>query len=463
MTPLHTEVSPAPSTSRSGTLSSTWGGTRLPESRYATGRSSGRRGNAVIRQAFCSVEWSRRATLAAGFLWMAGCGMSEPRAGAPPGPISGWTVRDSMGIEIVTSPEAALHHPLPWRLEVERVVEGNAFGPLGGGQRHLIPNGTRFAFVGDTFFTIDFDARELRTFGPTGPPSMIRLPEPPPLLGTYSSMLMVPGGTGEIVMGYHERTQSLVEIHPSTGSVSAKPFPPLGEGKGVSRFFGSMGSLVLASWGAVDALMNATIERGLHTFTQTLGVLDGTTAHIDIIGDYPVGTMWFSAAITAIGLLPNSPMLVVGVGMDRVYVANTHSSDIEVFDQRGVHVRTLRMEGIPVHFSQAERDSIIEASIAGQPGLAPGRHVWGESVTVWPSVDHLIVDREGWLWALMPGISPDRVPRWVVFDPEGRMRGWVPTTLDPALEIQSIGHTHVLGTVRGSDGARTVEVLRLVR
>jgi hypothetical protein len=412
---------------------------------------------------FCSVEWSRRATLAAGFLWMAGCGMSEPRAGGTPGPISGWTVRDSMGIEIVTSPEAALHHPLPWRLEVEPVVEGNAFGPLGGGQRHLIPNGTRFAFVGDTFFTIDFDARELGTFGPTGPPSTIRLPEPPPLLGTYSSMLMVPGGTSEILMGYHERTQSLVEIHPSTGRVSARPFPSPGEGQRITRFSGVIGSLVVASWGYADRIFDAVMAGGLSLFTETIGYVGSSVDQIDAIGDFPAGGIWTAVDGTASGFPFNIPMYVVGVGMDRVYVANTHSSDIEVFDQRGVHVRTLRMEGIPVRFSQAERDSIIEASIAGQPGLNRGRNEWVEGVTVWHSVDRLIVDSDRWLWALMPGISPDRVPRWVVFDPEGRMRGWVPTTLDPALEIQSIGHTHVLGTVRGSDGARTVEVFRLVR
>jgi hypothetical protein len=368
-----------------------------------------------------------------------------------------------MGVEIVTSPEAALHHQLNWTVEAQGAPSGRGSGDGVPDHRHVIPMGTRWAFVGDTYFAIDFDARELKEFGPAGLSRVTPLPEPPPLIGSYNSTLVIPGGSGEVIMGYHEPTQSLVEIDVSTGSVSARPFPLLDERKQVVQFFGAIDSLVVAAWGSADDLIDAAIERGLQTLTQTVGVVRGTPAHVDVIGDYPAGGFWFSAAITANGFLPNTPMFAVGVGKDRVYVANTHSSDIRVFDPGGVHIRTLRMEGIPIRYSQAERDSIIEANIEMQPGLRPGRDVWGEWVTVWPSVDWLIVDSEGWLWALMPGIGPDRATRWVVFDPDGRMRGWVPTSHDPALEIRSIGEAHVLGILRGPGSTRTVEFLRLVR
>lgn len=158
----------------------------------------------------------------------------------------------------------------------------------------------------------------------------------------------------------------------------------------------------------------------------------------------------------------------VGVGVNRVFVAESDRFRIDVVDPRGTPFMSIRRSGELRPASRAELEQVRAESEearraqARAAGLAVATSE--ERLPVRPTVpafDRLIVDAQGCLWVRDFAIGSGDALRWSVFDAQGR---WVATAQTPAgVEIYQIGPDWILGRGRDDLGVESVRLYRLWR
>ncbi len=150
---------------------------------------------------------------------------------------------------------------------------------------------------------------------------------------------------------------------------------------------------------------------------------------------------------------------------DRFYYGSTERYEITVYDTIGAPAQVIRrdLEPAPVTASdmQAYKDMVTanrrdRSRLQALLDMIDGMPV----PETMPVFEAMMVDAEGNLWVRdyrCPG--DDRLPRWTVFDADGRMLGQVIT---PAgFSIYEIGSDYILGRERDEWDAQHVRVYEL--
>jgi hypothetical protein len=372
-------------------------------------------------------------------------------------------VTDSVGVEIVTSPMVALTRQLGWMIDEEPDLVVSEWRDAAG-QRHPFRRVGHAQFAGDTLVVHDRTMHALRRFRGDGTPITATLNTTVDSPGRESPIRVIPGGDPETVYVFDFRGHQILLIDIPSGTVASFPVRSLGWGQALLHVHGSVGSRLVVSWQPALEALEQVMSGGLNAPEVSTGLIDWESGTIQVIASGPHGEFWSAGSGSFLmSNIPSGLTSAIGVGMDHTYIASSHESDIRVFRVGGEHVRTLRMEGMPLRLTPAEKDLLVEEAIRLSPMLASGRDQWSPRVEVWPLVDRFLVDAEGWLWAKMPGFGEEGAARWVVFDPDGRAKGWVSTPPPEEFQIHSVGQGLVVGTSRGPDGAERVEVRRLNR
>lgn len=159
----------------------------------------------------------------------------------------------------------------------------------------------------------------------------------------------------------------------------------------------------------------------------------------------------------------------VATAQERVFVGESDRFVIDILDFGGGMLASIRRAGelrpVPPGDLARARDAARQAAnrnreqAARMAGVAlPGADAEVPARSTVPAFDRLLGDSEGYLWVRDFLAAPGDVPRWSVFDMEGR---WVATVRTPAgVEVYQIGPDWLLG--RGRDELE-VEYVRLYR
>ena len=173
-------------------------------------------------------------------------------------------------------------------------------------------------------------------------------------------------------------------------------------------------------------------------------------------------------------------VLAKGLWGDLIVASATNRYEIRAFRVDGTLARIVRREHVPRVPTQGDFDRYLESEIATYSSFlsqmpAPASEVEKivdrrrrtlESATmadIFPAFSSFIGDALDNLWVREYGFPGERrpAPLWTVFDPEGRVLGFVQTPR--GLRIFEIGVDYILGRVRDELGVEYVQIWPLER
>ena len=150
---------------------------------------------------------------------------------------------------------------------------------------------------------------------------------------------------------------------------------------------------------------------------------------------------------------------------DLVIISTNFRYELKAFTRDGTLARIVRRGHEPRAPTEAEVLAYIEAT--SRPGTSPleNRRRF-QSVPIaehFPAYGAVMSDRAGYLWVREYDFPLEErpAPLWTVFDPDGRVLGFVETPKD--LRIFEIGEDYVLGMYRDELGVQSVQLWPLGR
>ena len=142
--------------------------------------------------------------------------------------------------------------------------------------------------------------------------------------------------------------------------------------------------------------------------------------------------------------------------------------EIRAYDADGALVRIVRRDHDPRRPAQAEVDRHFERILAnmseGSRGMLATVFESMPAVEALPAFAGIMADALGYLWVeefRLDGEASGAPGLWTVFDPEGRVRGFVETP--SGLDIHEIGADYILGDATGELGVQYVRLWSLSR
>ncbi len=152
-----------------------------------------------------------------------------------------------------------------------------------------------------------------------------------------------------------------------------------------------------------------------------------------------------------------------------VVLGNTSRYELRAFREDGSLVRIVRRNHVLRSTTPEDVEAHIDRMVAGNPDRE-ARAEWHQGLQSVPVAQHLpafarvLSDAAGYLW-VQEYEAPSERPaprRWTVFDPEGRVLGFVATPAE--LTIVEIGEDYIFGTTREeSTGAELAQTWPLKR
>lgn len=173
---------------------------------------------------------------------------------------------------------------------------------------------------------------------------------------------------------------------------------------------------------------------------------DGTIA--TDFGEFPGLEMYFEVGESNISarLVPFGKITDGAVTEDHVYVGTSDRPEVMMFGRDGTHVRTIRWAQAPVQVSATDLADYREESLAEADDEDERRRirslVESHAAETFPAYQNLEADRLGYLWVNEYRAPSDDIPRYRIFDPQGRQVARV--TLPPRVGVLEIGGDYLL-------------------
>ncbi len=377
---------------------------------------------------------------------------------------------DSAGIRIIHNARPLEGSRLAWQIGPEPTVsigarEGDAPYLFNGAvSATKLPNGR--------IVVADGGSRELRMFDP---------------FGTHLRTWGGEGeGPGEFWWLNHVAAwpgDSMVAWYPRRGRISV--FDPDGS---YGRTLGLWDDCPPGCPSAVAARRDGTILTtypGEASDSALLQIRDGDGELLASLGKLPDrdlrrwkgerGENWVES-------VPYGSELAKGLWGDLIVASRTSRYEIRAFRANGALARIVRLEHELRATTPADFERYLESELAeysafitqGAPGFPASeleyilsrRRETIEATTMadtFPAFSSFIADGTGYLWVReydFPG-EERTAPLWTVFDPEGRVLGFVETP--SGLRIFEIGGDYILGRARDELGVESVQVWSLQR
>ncbi len=192
----------------------------------------------------------------------------------------------------------------------------------------------------------------------------------------------------------------------------------------------------------------------------SLGVHRGSEYHMSASGDvYRMMTIPFTRSIHTT------------VWAGRLVVAPNDRYEVRAHHPAGTLGLVVRREHPPVTPTSAHMEAYIDRRVAARPPAEQAerrrelREMYGDVpvAETFPAFDRVVADALGHLWVReydLPG-GERANPLWTVFDPDGRVLGFVETP--HGLRVHEIGEDYILGRATDDFGVEYVQVWRLNR
>ena len=395
-------------------------------------------------------------SLLLGLLFSTGCQESGPRD-------TGFTVRDSAGIQIVESAAPAWEPGMGWSLAAEPSLE---IGLLEGPEEYV------FDRIGEVFLLSDGRiaasnrrTSEIRYFASDGTflNAVGGAGEGP---GEFQSMRTWPG-TADTLLVFDARLARLTTLDPEGGFVTSIRIE--GEsGLGFPTPFGSTsdgGVFVTSGTGGYGAGASGLLEGNEIIFSRHAPKGDFR----NVIARLQASPHWAHtvAGQTIAQYLPHSVgWTVFAWESGHVFLGSGDEPEIEVWDPDGSMVRLIRWDAERRLVGDREIAEYREEFLASyqDPDQKRFWEGWLREVPfpdALPTFDGLLVDRTGHLWVERYQPFWDDSRTWSILSPDGLWLGDLDTP--PALRITEIGADYVLGVWKDEMDVEFVRMYALDR
>jgi len=216
----------------------------------------------------------------------------------------------------------------------------------------------------------------------------------------------------------------------------------------------SSGLVALVGWPKADPPPDPGPHRGL----APVAVSRGIGGEQMVLGDF-VGPERYRHARSD-GPRPLGNTLEVAVSSRHVFVGTTDSLAIEIYDQTGRRVGSIRRSGAGRRITKELRDAFVEQTTEHLYGARRQKQRAGYAALAYPAFApayvQLLTDDLDRLWAEEYTFSLDRVKRLWCYGVQGQLLGTltVPTQFAPL----QITKRHVVGRWTDGDGTESVRV-----
>jgi hypothetical protein len=167
--------------------------------------------------------------------------------------------------------------------------------------------------------------------------------------------------------------------------------------------------------------------------------------------------------------VPFSPSTVIAAGDSVAYVGTSDTYEIRVLAPDGTLRRLIRYAQPPRPVTDADKEAYAERlKDFRMPGPANAMmDQFRKAMTdveypeTMPAYGQISVDADQNLWVADVTAGSDAPTRWSVFDPQGRLRGFV--TTPPRFQVRDIGADYVLGAMTDETEIERVLLYQLIK
>lgn len=367
------------------------------------------------------------------------------------------TVRDSAGVEIVENERPPDGSRLGWRIGSAPSV---SIGQVEGEDPylfHFVVGATRLD--DGRILVADAGSAEIRVFDSSG----IHLAtwggrgEGP---GEFSGDLMhVKPWTGDSIVAWHGQAVSMYDSEGRYGRTL--------------RFAGPGDFFHHAAAVLGDGTFLATGYAGGNDLVVEIRTADGGLAYS--LGEFPFREV-YEVAGGPEGNRPGVAPVAYSLDMEQgrwgdfAFVGVTNRYEIRVFGSDGALARIVRRDHVPRATTRSDIDHYVEQALALWADSPPDqlRRIRQAAAATplartFPAFRWARGDAAGHLWVRefdFPG-EPRPAPLWTVFDPGGRVLGFVETP--PRLRVLEIGEDYILGRTEDELGVESIQLWPLER
>ncbi len=384
--------------------------------------------------------------------------------------LPGSETRDSAGIRITENARPAEGSRLEWRVAPEPWV---SIGAVEGKEPYLLHE-VRGAFMvpGGHIVVLDGGTDEMRVFASNGT-HLLSWGGEGPGSGEFSALLGAGPWPGDSILawysgnegislfdasGRHARSIVLSGNHPEQPWANPRPVAVRRDGTILSVVGEeALGSMIVEVWDG-DGGLRASLGHYRNGEMITMRNAGGHAGPVELAYSRELVTTTWGDLIVAIW---NKPY------------------EIRALQADGTLARIVRREHVPVLPTETDRQLFLEERRAfyraaldsdGQTMAEALVEEWMsplvESLTLaehFPAFSTVMADGAGHLWVREYDLpqAERSAPLWTVFDPEGRVLGFVETP--EGLDILQIGEDFILGRVRDEFEVEYVQVWTLER
>ena len=376
--------------------------------------------------------------------------------------LPGSLVRDSAGVQIVENARPADDSRLPWRIGPEPSV---SIGEVAGEEAYMLHQANDGLVLPDGRIVIaNAGSNEIRVFDASGvhEASWGRAGEGP---GEFTALSGVASWPGDSIVAWDARARTIA-VFDSDGTLGrsfvleadgrpADPRMALADGTVLGRSVDSGAT----GPGYRREQISYELRDADGAVRVPLGVHPGREAYLNMDGPFPV-----------FGLLPFSRAVSEGQWGNLIILTPDDQYEIRAHDRStGALARIVRRDHTNRAPTREEVDEAIDAALerTGLTGeqLESTREGYKAMPLVesFPAFRALLTDGLDHLWvreATLPGMDRP-APLWTVFDPEGRVLGFIETP--DGLTILEIGADYILGRTTDDLGVESVQVWPLER
>ena len=371
--------------------------------------------------------------------------------------------RDSAGVSIVENARPSDGSRLGWRVDP---VPSLSIGAIEGEEPYLLDQVRDALTLPDGRIVVaNRGSHELRVFDALGihVDTWGRRGEGP---GEFNSLLEVAYWPGDSLIAWYsqDRSLSVFDSHGNFGRTL------ISGDLGNSAEVALPGGVILVSGASAGG---SVPDDGPSRQQRRHEVVDAEGEFVASLGLH-LGTEWYTSGsgnVIGIMTIPFSRAARTTAWGDLFVVASNDTYEIRAYETGGTLSRIVRRAHALIAPTPAHTDAEIERLVALRPPEQQDerrrdlREMF-EDVPIaetFPAFDLIMADALGNLWVQeydLPG--EDRTtPLWTVFDPEGRVLGFVET---PAgLRIFEIGADYILGRATDDLGVEYVQVWSLSR
>ncbi len=369
---------------------------------------------------------------------------------------------DSAGVRIVENLRPADDSRLAWRIGPDPAV---SIGVESGEEPYMLYDADDAMKLADGRIVIaNTGTNELRTFDASGAHQATwgGAGQGP---GEFTALAGIDTWPGDSIVAWDGRTGA-ISVFDSDGSFGRSfVLETEGENPLTPRFAFGDGSLL----GRAADASGEGYRRSEVSYERRAG--DGAT--LLSYGTHPGRESFFGFAggmpIMLAGL-PFSRYLVDGAWGDLVVISPNDDYEVRAYDAAdGSLARIVRREHAHRAPTMAEATQLFEENLTSSSVPEQAANAFREAfpnvplVERFPAFDGILVDGLDHLWVREARLTGTELPAplWTVFDPEGRVLGFVET---PAgLTILEIGADYILGRTTDDLGVESVQVRELER